>query len=115
MSERGSFCTQYIYCELCLDAVKAVLLTEEKGKYLCSVQIPSWPGGGLLPIVAGKIGGLGTGEELIDMEYEYIPAIEEKICHAVEIAVIPDSAAPQFFTAIPKMLDPNLPYQRRSP
>jgi hypothetical protein len=94
MSERGSFCTEYIYCDRCFAAVKAILLQKEK--HLCSVVIPSWvsPGEGFpdeeLPIIAGKIGGLYSREEVTTFMEEYGDNIERAICHPVRIAVIPD-------------------------
>ena len=69
MSERGSFCTEYIYCDKCMDACRKVLLGD--CKYLDSQEIKD------LPIIAGKIGGSGDGAELYTMEREYIPAIQE--------------------------------------
>lgn len=88
MSERGSFITEYIYCDQCFREVKKVLLG--KHKHLCSTIIPSWCKQ-RLPIVAGKIGGLYAGQELVDMETEYVPAMEKKICHDVRIAVLAES------------------------
>ena len=85
MSERGSFCTEYIYCDKCFEACKQVLL--DNTKWLNSLQIHE------LPIIAGKIGGMYSGEELIDMENEYIPAIQELMCdkHKIRICVHSDS------------------------
>jgi hypothetical protein len=88
MSERGSFVTEYIYCDKCFHEVKKVLFSRDK--FLCSTVIPSWCKQ-RLPIVAGKIGGLYAGEELVDMEMKFIPAIEENICHDVRIAVLAES------------------------
>ena len=75
MSERGSFCTEYIYDSDCFNACKQVLISNDK--YLKSVVIPSWQGNGYLPIIAGKIGGTYSGEEIHDMEFVYIPKIQE--------------------------------------
>ena len=85
MSERGSFCTEYIYCDKCFEACKQVLLNNTK--WLNSLQIHD------LPIIACKIGGLYSGEELIDMENEYISAIQELMCdkHKIRIRVHSDS------------------------
>lgn len=68
MSERGSFCTEYIYCKDCFEACKKVLLDDTK--WLNSLQIHE------LPIIAGKTGGMYSGEEFHDMENEYIPKIQ---------------------------------------
>lgn len=89
MSERGSFCTEYIYCVPCFQAVKAVLVSDEK--YLKGVVIPSWEGGGAeLPIVAGKVGGLSPGEEIWGFEMHEGREIAEAICHPVRVAVLAD-------------------------
>lgn len=84
MSERGSFCTEYIHCDKCFEACKQVLL--DNTKYLNSLQIHE------LPIIAGKIGGMCIGEELFDMENEYIPAIQESMCdgHKIRLCVHSD-------------------------
>lgn len=88
MSERGSFVTEYIYCDKCFNACKEVLC--ENDKYLKGIEIPSWEGEGNLPIIAGKIGGLYANEECNCMEYELIPQIQEKMCpeHKIRIAVM---------------------------
>jgi len=90
MSEKGSFITEFIYCEKCLSGVSRVLLENEK--YLNSIQIPHWVEGYKpLPIVAGKIGGLYPGEELFTFELEFIPKIKSLICHEVRIAVLAET------------------------
>lgn len=88
MSERGSFVTEYIYCDECLKAVAGVLLKD--GKYLRGIQVPSWSGGllGVLPIIAGKVGGLSRCEEIAYFRDELCPQIEKAICHPVRIAVL---------------------------
>lgn len=92
MSERGSFCTEYIYCYTCFNAFKDVLCQDEK--YLKGVTIPLWTGceGKELPIVAGKIGGMWSGQEFHDMENEYIPLIQEKMCNdcTIRLTVMSD-------------------------
>ena len=76
MSERGSFCTEYIYCRECFEACKKVLIGNEKS--LKSVVIPSWnENENYLPIIAGKLGGMSCGQEFIEMEHNYIPKIQE--------------------------------------
>ncbi|HQR21882.1 MAG TPA: hypothetical protein PKV98_13495 [Burkholderiaceae bacterium] len=99
MSERGSFCTEYIYCPVCLSAAKFVLLGREK--YLCSTVLPSWDGEGkYLPIIAGKIGGLHGGEEIDSFTGEFIPQLEGLICHPLRIAVLAESGQ-EILTANP--------------
>lgn len=88
MSERGSFVTQYIYCNGCLAAAKSVLLARDK--YLCSAAIPSWQEGRELPIIAGKIGGIGPGDEMQDFELNTLPTLSERLCHPLRIAVLAD-------------------------
>lgn len=85
MSERGSFCTEYIYCDKCFEACKQVLLNNTK--WLNSLQIHE------LPIIAGKIGGMYSGEEIVDIENEYIPTIQKLMCdkHTIRISVHSDS------------------------
>ena len=85
MSFRSSFVTEYIYCDKCFNACREVLC--HNGKYLKGVVIPSWEEGEL-PIIAGKIGGLSGNEEIIDMEFEYIPKIQEKMCENNTIRII---------------------------
>ena len=99
MSERGSFVTQYIYCDKCFAAVKSVLLGRDK--YLCSTAIPAWSEHeSELPIVAGKIGGLYRGEELHTFEFEFVPNLEKLVCHPVRIAVLAEEWQ-AFFTVRP--------------
>jgi hypothetical protein len=89
MSERGSFVTEYIYCPKCLEAAKRVLLDRDKG--LCSQLIQSWdddPEKPYLPIIAGKLGGSYSGEELHVMECELGPELVPLLCHSLRIAVI---------------------------
>ena len=109
MSERGSFTTQYIYCDRCYEAVREVLVSDDK--YLRGVPIPMWGEGqrtGVgfgddnhpreLPIVAGKIGGLYAGEEKYAM-LELLAEIKPNLCpgHSIIVGVIPDSSEPVFY------------------
>lgn len=87
MSERGSFVTEWMYCDRCAQCAKEVLGQSEK--HLTGIAIP-WPHDNNLemPIVAGRIGGLYQGEE-IDAMRELIKAhLEPILCHAVRIAVL---------------------------
>lgn len=101
MSERGSFVTEYIYCDKCVAALKPLLCTDDK--FLRGIQIPSWTGQSedTLPILAGKVGGLHSGGELEVFDYELRDEIEAAICHAVRIAVLADSGASEVFTYEP--------------
>lgn len=96
MSERGSFVTEYIYCPKCLHVLQEVLISNDK--FLMGIQIPSWNNSSLLPIIAGKIGGLHAGEELETMRDELAPLFQEALCHPVRIAVIPENGEATVFT-----------------
>lgn len=99
MSERGSFVTQYIYCDECLKKIKKILL--RKNKYLTGWQIKSWIKGKYLPIVGGKVGGLYSGEELDLLRYVLFNE-ENAPCHPVKIAIIPDTAEPKIVVLTPE-------------
>ena len=89
MSQRGSFVTEYIYCEKCLEVAKKALLDNDK--YLCSRQLPSWEGDGkLLPIISGKLGGLYIGEELSVIR-DTLKESKERPCCSIKIVVLPES------------------------
>ncbi len=90
MSERGSFVTEYIYCNKCFEAAKKVLLN--KNKWLCSTTIPSWEGGEL-PIIAGKIGGSFLGEELSTFRDDLIPKLALGLCHDLRLVVLSDEGS----------------------
>jgi len=94
MSNQGSFITEYMYCNKCFEAVKPILLGNEK--YICSRVLPGWDGDDhLLPIIAGKIGGLYHLEELHIFESGTIPEMEKVICHKITIAVIAEGQEPE--------------------
>lgn len=84
MSERGSFVTEFVYCDKCLEVLRDVLCTQQD-KYLVAGQLPSWEPGKLLPIIAGKIGGLYPGSEIHEFE---IRLDFDRLCHDVRIAVL---------------------------
>jgi hypothetical protein len=91
MSERGSFCTEYIYCQLCFQAAKRALVKDSK--FLKGIEVPMWTGGdeGNLPIVAGKIGGSYPDEELLIVESDIFPEMAQELCHNIRVVVLPDS------------------------
>lgn len=119
MSERGSFVTEYIYCEKCADAVES-LLCSDPHEGLCAQRLTGWPmpGGAVegpeqtwkLPIIAGKVGGLYDGEEAQVFEFELIPKIAAVICHPVTVVVLPDSchARADVFRIVPKPSEPHV-------
>ena len=82
MSERGSFCTEFIYCPKCLEKMKLALIGNEK--YLYSEQVRE------MPIIAGKVGGSYCGAELVWFELEAFDNPETWPCHPVRIAVHSD-------------------------
>ncbi len=98
MSEHGSFVTQYIGCRKCLEVAKKYLLGNDK--YLCSVQIPSWIPNQMLPIIAGKIGGLGAGDEYVTFAAMYSD-FEKELCHELKVAVFAEVGGYEIFTYVP--------------
>lgn len=89
MSERGSFVTEYIYCPQCLEACWKVLGKREKD--LNGTRIQSWADNEWdLPIIAGKIGELYSGGELVAFMHVLAPEIAKGICHPVRVAVLAD-------------------------
>ena len=103
MSERGSFVTEYVYCDKCFEAAKSILLFCEK--YLCSVVVPHWNPeheGLEMPIIAGKVGGLYDCEELHMFERELVPALELALCHPMRIAVLAEGGE-RVFTVTPNV------------
>lgn len=90
MSERGSFCTEYVYCNKCFEILKKHLLGDNK--YLRSITIPGWSGCSQpedLPIIAGKIGGLHSGEEFQD--FENMASEIVGLCCNVRVVVLSDT------------------------
>lgn len=101
MSERGSFVTQYVYCQKCFNAAKNILLSREKD--ICSVVIPHWNvahEGNEIPIIAGKVGGSYSNEELNMFKYDIIPKLRLVLCHSMRIAVLAEQGE-QIFTVTP--------------
>jgi hypothetical protein len=87
MSERGSFCTQYIYCGKCLEVAKNVFMGENAD--LLSQQLNY--NGNDLPIIAGMIRGLYSGQELIDFESLYVRELEHTLCCNMVVTVMPEN------------------------
>ena len=98
MSERSSFVTEYIYCPKCLKALEKELIGNDK--YLCSLLLPSWEGKEkTLPIIAGKVGGLGPGDDYILLTQLLDNA---HICHPVTIAFLGDDGTREFIVVKPE-------------
>lgn len=97
MSDRGSFVTEYIYCQHCLAAVKKALFADDKEtgdvpfKTIWAVTVPSWKEDEVLPIVAGRVGSSYGGGELSVFDNDFRDSIEAHICCTVRIAVIAES------------------------
>jgi len=103
MSERGSFCTEYVYCSKCFEVLKKHLL--KRNKSLCSTVIPTWEtdnSANPLPIIAGKIGGMYGGEEIVNFRALDKDKIEAEICHPVRVVVMADSGTTAIFQLQPK-------------
>lgn len=95
MSDRGSFVTEYIYCDKCFSAAKGVLLKNEK--HLRGMVVLMWgDSAGELPIIAGKIGGGYAGGDLHMFETDIVPALAAVLCHTLRIVVLADSGERTF-------------------
>lgn len=82
MSERGSFVTQYMYCDKCWARLEKVLC---KGhKYLDGKSLND------NTIIAGRLGSCGPGSDIVMFKYELFNK-ENAPCHPIKIALIPDS------------------------
>lgn len=99
MSERGSFVTEYCDCEECFEVLKNVLLNNDK--FMCSRVLEAWIEKEQLPIIAGKVGGNSANEEVWSFMVEYGEKIEERICHKVRVAVIPENGDSKIFVLKP--------------
>jgi hypothetical protein len=85
MSERGTFMTDFIYCQQCLESAKQVL-----GKVLadpCLTVITK----GKLSALYGTVSGLYAGEEIDVIEDEVIPELEKVLCHPLRFVVLAES------------------------
>lgn len=92
MSERGSFVTEYMYCDKCLEKMKRVLIQSDR--YLYGRQIED------APIIAGRLGSLGPGADIVMFKFQLFNR-ENAPCHPVKVALIPDCAEPRIMTVFP--------------
>lgn len=92
MSERGSFVTEFIYCNKCFEIMKKTLCGNHD--YIMGKQLEEFP------IIAGKVRGSYMGNELDIFRFELFFK-HNSPCHAVRMAVIPDSATAVIFTINP--------------
>ncbi len=95
MSERGSFVTQYIYCDRCFSAAYDELVVQaHDGQLFMSSQV------GSLPIIAGKAGGWGPGDELCHFD-ELVFALSKRICHDMRLVVIAEASGERVYLVRP--------------
>jgi hypothetical protein len=90
MSERGSFTTEYIYCDDCFAVAKRVLLNDPD---LDAVQV------GEFPIIAGKVHATYAGGEFVHFLIDTF--VDEFPCHPLRIAVLSDSHGSTVFEVQP--------------
>jgi len=105
MSERGTWATEFIYCDRCAEAffqfleetgcvpLRASGMYPGESKYWSYVRLGDHA-------FAGCISGLHSGEELQLWEYDLIPKLKGRLCHALRVAVLADSGS-QMFIVIP--------------
>ena len=55
-----------------------------------------------LPIIAGKIGGLGHNDEFVTMQFDLGKRLNKRLCHQVRIAVLADSGESRVFNFGPE-------------
>lgn len=91
MSEQGSFVTEWIGCDKCLEHAKKELLGKEK--WLCSLVLPGYHDGARdFPIIAGKLGGGWDGGMVLDME-RAVERLQHVLCHPLRLAVLTETSA----------------------
>lgn len=100
MSERGSFVTEYVYCNHCFNVLKKFLICQDYCLASSLLELKGEP----LPIIAGKIGGSFEGEEVFMFMHNYGDSIENEICHDVRVAVLGESGG-KIFTLKPANKD----------
>jgi hypothetical protein len=94
MSERGSVCSEFIYCTDCYNNVKELFEKMNTGKYFNILPIRGYSSldnpKKIIEhqILAGNIGGLHIGEEIMSFQEEYVPEIEKVICHPMRFCVL---------------------------
>lgn len=104
MSKLGSFCTEYIQCERCLESARKILIGSDET--LCSIQLPHWSAhptpdqGPSLPIIAGRLSGFRKGEELGVMR-QLMHQLEKRICHELRITVLGEDGISAIVKAVP--------------
>lgn len=93
MSERGTWVTEHIYCQQCVDRFQEFLIDSGCGtngeKYWSYVKLSPWS-------FAGRISGLYSGEELHDWD-SIAEDLGKVLCHPVRVAVISDTAGEKIY------------------
>ena len=84
MSERGSFVTEYIYCDRCFGLLKEALLPWRE-KRLHAFILPDFP------IIAGKVGGSYPYAQIEIIE-ETLKPVEAKLCCRLRLAIVREAA-----------------------
>lgn len=111
MSDRGSFCTEYIYCPKCFNAVKNVILKDQGDCFYCKIRnqrndfthysIKSVFDTKNIQIVCGFISSTASGFEILAFKESIIPELKKVICHEVRIVVIAENGE-RIFSIKPK-------------
>ena len=91
MSQRGSFCTEYIYCEKCYRSTLEIL--EREMEYVKTHE-PAH-------IISGKVSGLYANEEVHIFQNDILPMIRGVVCHNVRLVVIPEDEDAMFCSVEP--------------
>jgi hypothetical protein len=103
MSERGTWITEFIYCDKCIEKFREFLNETEcaedggESKYWSFGRVGQHA-------FAGRISGLFSGEELQLFEFHLIPKLKEMLCHPLRIAVLADHGE-MVFTVLPPIKD----------
>lgn len=96
MSQRGSFVTEYIYCEKCLEAARNILLADSVEIYGQALDDP---------IIAGLI--RHSSDEALSFELNIFPRLLAVVCHEMRVVVIPEADNPVIFVVDPNNKDRN--------
>ena len=92
MSERGSFCTEYMYCPECRKKMEKVLCTGKR--YLHGYAIADGT------IIAGYLGSCGPGGDVAMIKYQTFNK-ENAPCHEIKVAIIPEGMPAEIFIVKP--------------
>lgn len=105
MSDRGSFCTEFVYCNGCFSALKRILRERVGGDHnqynIHSIILKGRirntffrrfiPRRYDVPIIAGFVKSFACGDEILWFDNELREEIEAEICHPVSIAILCES------------------------